>query len=197
MFVIIYIVILGALFITMKSIEADKIDLVGLHAVNLIKVYDESEKINLYLDLASKHARDNALKTLAENIGYNDASTCEKTQKTLVEQDQYIILNTCPVLNTEEEFKAQLKKELESFLKKYGSSYFETNYAKLNIKRVEKSYNELYTDSVKNLDINIEDSESSLMIAFSGLNLPIEGAEQSFITLKPKTKIQRRRPWRQ
>lgn len=194
MFVIVNILIIGALFITMQSIENDRQDLVGLRAVHLMKSYDEAEKMNLYLDLASKYASRKTMKILAENGGYNEEADCEKTQKTIIDQEQYIILNTCQILNPEKEFEAQFKKELKLFVENYKSSYAQTGYAELfGIREAKQTdYNGLYTNAFRNSNmINSEDSDNNLIIILSDISLPVEAAENSFINIKPKTRIKK------
>src|SRR3989344_6075486 len=128
LFIIIIPIILAALLYVMSQTEAQKEDLVGLKAINLIKLYDETEKIDLYLDLSSKYSNKNTLKSLAANGGYSDDNRCEKTEATLLEKESYVIWNTCPILNLNQEFLIQFKKELKSFINNYQSVYSNTNY---------------------------------------------------------------------
>lgn len=185
LFVFFSIAVLGMLFYIMQTTESKKEDFIGLKAINIIKTYDEAEKINLYLDLATKYSYENAIKNLAENGGYSADTKCEKTQQDLVDQEQYVIWNTCPVLDSNKEFKNQLKKELKIYLTKYESSYIDLDYEELELEKPEKSQNQIFTETVRNTNLlSIENS----ILTFSDMDLYIENAENSKLTLKPKTK---------
>jgi len=192
LFVFSSIVILGVLFYVMNTTEAKKEDFVGLKAVNIIKTYDEAEKINLYLDLAAKYSYENTLKNMAENGGYSSEAKCEKTQPNLIDQEPYVIWNTCPVLNPDKEFELQFKKEIKDYINKYESSYIGLNYGELNLKSPGISHNDIFTKALQDTNLlNIENSENNLIVTFSDIDLQIENTESSKITIKPKTKTQK------
>lgn len=194
LFVLLMPLILGTLYGIMYLEEAKKTDLVGLEAINIIKANDEVEKINIYLDLAAKHSSENALKILASNGGFSGGSTCKKTEKTLTEQEEYVIWNTCPVLNPEREFKIQLKNEFKSFIDIYESSYQQTNYEKpLEMTTQEQvNYNNLYTENTRKAEVaEIEEAEDNYIISLSEISLPVEGSQDSAITFAPKTSLEK------
>src|SRR3989344_5086277 len=149
LFVIITALILSVLFYTVKTAVDEKQDLIGLRATNLVKLYDETEKINIYLDLSAQYSSDKSARILAENGGYAENNRCEKTQ------DGYVIWNTCPVLNPSLEFETQFKKELKFYVDKYNSSYKNRDYKKsFEMEHNETlNYNNIYTESVRNSNI--------------------------------------------
>ncbi len=192
LFVMVVPVILAALLGVIISAENDKESFVGFRAVKILKAFDESEKINLYIDIAAEHSKENAFKNTAENGGYNSGSRCEKTQKTVVNQESYIIWNTCPVLNPEKEFEAELKNELKSFFQIYKSSYKNADLARIfgRSSQNRQDYSVFYTENVRNANIlEIQKNNNEFVIAISDITLPIEETEDSAATLAPKTKI--------
>ncbi len=187
LFVMIVPVILAALLGVMISAENDKEDFVGFRAVKIIKALDESGKISFYIDLAAQHSKENALKNIAENGGYNSQNRCEKTEKTLVNQEEYVIWNTCPVLNIKKEFETEFKKELKSFLQNYKSSYRTAGYEK---SRDMQDYAVFYTDNTRNSTIiKTETQGNEFITTISDIALPIEETADSAVTLTKKTKI--------
>lgn len=187
LFVMVVPVILAALLGVMISAENDKEDFVGFRAVKIIKALDESEKISFYIDMAAQHSKENALKNIAENGGYNPQNRCEKSEKTLVNQEEYVTWNTCPVLNIKKEFETEFKKELRSFLQNYKSSYRTADYEKFQDRQ---DYAVFYTDNTRNSTIiKIEMQGSEFIITISDIALPIEETTDSAVTLTPKTKI--------
>ncbi len=201
-FIILTIFVLVTLASVINQSALKKDDLIGIQAVTISKLDDESTKILFYLDQATKISTDEALQTLAKNAGYSEGR-CETT-KDLIDKDSYPIINTCPVLNPEEEFKTQLKKDLKEYLKIYNSTYTTMDYKKIfNIDIYQKLdlipetvspeigdfYNYAYTKKVKESNIlNIEKLSNNLIITLTDLDLPIENSPQSIMTIKPKTK---------
>ena len=98
-YVIIYTIILISLFFTTISAANKKEDIIGLRAINLIKANQESDNIELYLDMAAKYSYENSLNKLAENGGYSEENRCEKTQPTIIDREEYVILNTWQVFS--------------------------------------------------------------------------------------------------
>jgi len=193
LFVMIVPVILAALLGVMISAENDKEDFVGFRAVKILKAVDESGKINLYIDVAAEHSKANALKNMAVNGGYNSKNRCEKTARTLVDNEQYVIWNTCPVLNLEKEFETEFKQELKSLLQIYKSLYKTADYEKIlgRSSQNRQDYAVFYTGNVRNASIlSIERKQSEFMITISDIALPVEETADSAIILQPKTKIQ-------
>ncbi len=188
-FVIFTAVILSVLFYIISTTEANKQDLVGLRAVNLIKNYDESEKINIYLDLSAKYASKETWETLANNGGYSENNRCEKTG------DGYVLWNSCPVLNPSQEFISQFKNKFKNKINKYESKYTQLDYKNdLNMENPETQikYAQIYTENVNNSNIiNTEFSGSKLIITLSDVNLPVESAEGSVLVMKPLTSTTR------
>ncbi|MBS3168784.1 hypothetical protein J4216_06665 [Candidatus Woesearchaeota archaeon] len=205
MFAFLTVFILLSLLYVIHDTEAKKSDLIGLNAITLLKLNDELEKNQFYLDLAVNQASKNALKKLADNGGYS-SSRCEKTKTDLIDQDQYILLETCPALKLEEEFKIELKEELKIYITIFESTYQEINleesfglktteFFKLTPKIVkineEYSYKNLYAEAFRISNItNIEKQEDKIIITLTSIVYPIEKTSGSTLTLKPKTKTQ-------
>ena len=213
MFVIFTAVILGVIFYMMYNQESMKNDLVGLRASSLLKAYDEEEKISFYLDLATYYSNNESLRKLAENGGYSESNSCEKTQQNIIDRETYVILNTCSVLNPYLEFKEQLKKEIKNYTSKYQSTYKKTDFQELfDLEKIKEksgrvppgvppesgrtyyeagdSYNEVYTKNVQEVSIlSFGDVGSKILINFSDLILPIENDQLARITLKPRTSV--------
>ncbi|MBS3152869.1 hypothetical protein J4230_05685 [Candidatus Woesearchaeota archaeon] len=201
-YVIIYTIILISLFFTTISAANKKEDIIGLRAINLIKANQESDNIELYLDMAAKYSYENSLNKLAENGGYSEENRCEKTQPTIIDREEYVILNTCQVLDSNGEFQSQLKKEIKYYLNIYESSYTKTSFKDdFNIEKeyprlegvpekIKDDYNYIYTQAIKNTKIEkIEQGSKNLIIAFSDVILPIENDEISYLNLKPEISI--------
>ncbi len=70
-FIVIYAVILAGLLYIVMTEAADKKDLIGLRAANLIRTNQESEKIQMYLDLSAKYSSSTTLDKLGNNGGYS------------------------------------------------------------------------------------------------------------------------------
>lgn len=199
LFVFATIFILGVLFYIIRTTESEKQDLVGLKAITLGKLYDETEKTMLYLNLAAEYSSDKAAAELAENGGYSTNNRCEKTE------EGYVIWNSCPVLNPSEEFAEQLKKELKNYIIKYESSYKSTDFQNmfglarppnlLNIEipaGIDDVYNYIYTRNVRNSNIITNDYiDNNLFISLSDIIYPIENSGSSTLILKPKIKVSR------
>ncbi|MBI2148746.1 hypothetical protein HYU23_03630 [Candidatus Woesearchaeota archaeon] len=199
LYVGIYIFILGALLSVINTAENNKVDFVGLRAINIIKVNQESDKANMYLELASKHSYKEALNKLAENGGYYELNRCEKTSKTTTEQEEYVIWNSCPVLNPSASLVEQIKRELKQYLNIYQSNYYKTELEnQFDITKTEKfyeeipegvrdAYNYLYTKNIQNTNIiKVEFSNEDVIITFSDIAYLIENDEPSYITSKPQ-----------
>ena len=178
LFVVVIPVILAAILLVMSMTEAKRDDLIGQRAGSIIKVYDEAQKIDFFISLSAKHAEKLTLKELAKNGGYNKNNRCEKTEIDLVNQEQYVIINTCPVLDVNEEFTKQFKNELKSFFEMYTTSYSNVD---LNSK---------YQKAVREANIlEITAKDKDLLITISDISLDIENTQDSAIKLTPKIKI--------
>ena len=201
-FVVIYGLILSSLLFTVISSASNKEDLIGLRAMNLIKTEQESEKMFLYLNLATKYSSENTIREIGENGGYSENNRCEKTNPTLIDKNNYVIWNTCPVLDPTAEFIEQLKKEILDYIKLYESTYrktdfeesfdIEKNYPRLEgvSDEIKDDYNYIYTKNFRNTNIlNIQISNDKIIINFSDILLPIENDQPSFTTIKPTTQL--------
>lgn len=178
LFVVVIPIILAAILLVMSMTEAKRNDSIGLKAINIIKAYDEAQKIDFFMDLSAKYSEKTALKELANNGGYSQNNKCEKTEIDLVNQEQYVIVNTCPVLDVNAEFNTQFKNQLKSFLETYITSYSNTDY------------NSKYQKAVREANIlDITNSDQDRLIIVSDISLDIENAEDSAIKLTPKIKI--------
>ncbi|HLC58242.1 MAG TPA: hypothetical protein VJI68_00105 [Candidatus Nanoarchaeia archaeon] len=198
LFVFITIFLLLTMLYVVNDEESEKNDLIGLKAVNIIKLQDETEKIQSYLDLSTKYAANEALKKLAANGGYSEGR-CKKTQKDLINTEEYIILETCPELNINNEFNSQLKEEIKQYIKIYETSYIEADlekyyglgiydYVSSLTKPEELTFNKQYTEKVRETNVlEIKDS----VVYFSEIDLQIENTTDSFIKLSPKIKLQK------
>ncbi len=129
---------------------------------------------------------------MAENGGYNSKNRCEKTPRTLVDQEQYVIWNTCPVLNAKKEFETEFKQELKSFLQIYKSSYKTADYEKIlgRSSQNRQDYAVFYTENVRNSSIlKTEMHNNEFIVSVSDITLPVEETEDSAIILQPKVKV--------
>ena len=138
--------------------------LVGIEATSLYKIYDEAEKFDLYLDLASKQATKETLKILNQHGGYPEDNTCQKS-------GSYVIWNTCPELNTEESFKQAYKTKLNTHIVKYTSTY-----KIYNEDLVEPTTNlqQHYTNTLRQATITNIEIKDKIITTFTTLPLPIE-----------------------
>ncbi len=184
MFVISSIFILSALFAAMWSAEKEKNDLVGLRAVNIIKIGDEIEKIGLYLTLAADYSMPKTISALDANGGYSEDNTCQKTQKTATDQEEYVILNTCPLLDQKKEFGQQLKKDIKSYIDKYESSYRKTEHQSFlwTLEEDKTDYKKMYTDLVRTAALeDLGETDEGFSIKISALSFPVEANTESKI----------------
>lgn len=200
-FIVVYAIILTSLLYIVVTEAAKKQDLVGLKSINIIRTEQESQKIQLYLDLSSKLAYNKTLKVLGENGGYASSDRCEKTQQTVLDQEQYIIWNTCPILNQNAEFEEQFKKEIKNYINIYQSTYQKTNFVDIfNIEKtyprlenvpenIKDDYNYVYTQTVKGINIIDIKTDKYVLVTFSDITLPIENDQPSYLTFKPKTLV--------
>jgi len=208
LFVFTTIFILGALFYVINTTESKREDLVGLKAITLLKTYEEKEKTLDYLDLGIKYASKNAMKSLANNGGYAKKNQCKKIERDILDPEEYILWNTCPVLNLEEEFKEQIKEEVNEYLATYESSYTEIDFEKLFglsiyqklgiIPEVVKAnvtegvYNSIYTENIRTTKIDtLEPVQEGYILSLSTISYPVERSIESFIAFKPKLKIKK------
>ncbi len=70
LFVFATFVMLTLLTYAILSTNANRNDVIGSAAVSLIKIYDEGEKVMIYLDKSSKLDKMNAMRILGENGGF-------------------------------------------------------------------------------------------------------------------------------
>ncbi len=201
LFVIFTAVILSMLLFTMYGTESKKNDLIGLRAISLVKAYDEGSKIEFYLDLSTDYSNKNALNILADNAGYSEKSRCEKLSQTLIDNEEYVLLNTCPVLNLNQEYEEQLKIEIKEYINLYESSYRKIDFNKLGLEITQQQfqdipqdvadpYNYIYTKTVRESNVlTLEDLNNKIKVTFSDMVLPVESSEQSSITIKPVTSL--------
>lgn len=203
MFIFIVVLILSSLYVVIRDAEASKTDLVGMNAITLTKTYDETEKTMLYLDLAAKHASNQAKEILAENGGYSENNRCEKTLTTNSEQIPYVIWNSCPTLNPTEEFVKQFKQEFETFVAAYQSSYEQTDFSEefgvmdydyrppIDVPAgIDDVYNYVITQNTRSSKLmGIQQNNNNLVITLSDIQLAVENSPTSVLVLRPQLRV--------
>ena len=74
LFVIATFVILGTIFYTITNEKINREDLtIGRDAAVLMKIYDEGDKINFFLETSLKYSEEKALNELYDNAGYRNS----------------------------------------------------------------------------------------------------------------------------
>jgi len=189
-------IILGLLYSTIAYEKLKREDMViGLKASNLIKAYDEGDKINFFLEQSLKQSERKALSELYSNSGYKKGSCKDLGSFPILD-------SSCGEFNPEKNFEDLIKKEINEY--KYKSTFEETNIIKLGnllltkisiLPEIEKGlgsdfYKAISENNVNKADIeNIEEKDNNLIIQFTEIELKIEGSLQSAYTIKPEFKL--------
>ncbi len=183
--IIILVVLAFAIVKNSEEREQKYVEAIGYTPLSLIKVYDEGEKVSLYVESAASYASVFAALNLANNGGYSQDSDCARTLEGIV------IWSSCSFFDPESSFKHEFELELKSSLGGYESTYpiFEEKQALVNLRRernllpgdVGVSLVKKYTALVKSLKIHsLQIKEDHLHVMFEEMKFPIEyGTQES------------------
>lgn len=196
-FVVMVVVLLVFFALMMRKNEERRdqeyVEAIGYAPLALIKVYDEAEKVSLYLDQTAEYASIKAIEKLKKNGGYAEENVCDKTPNNIV------IWSSCLSFDPGEEYKKQVEREIKFYTLNYQSTYvpFRENQALVNLRRdvgllpqdIGHSLVEKYTQMVKN--VKIKEINEDGQIIFEPLSFPIEYAPtDSTYTLEPESTIE-------
>ena len=200
LFVLSVFIILGLLYSTIIH-EKNKREnsVIGEQAASLLKVYDEQEKINFFLEQALKYSEKKALSELYNNGGYREKNNCEKS-------GNYVIFDSsCGEFNPEKYFQEILKEEMNLY--KYKSTYKEIEYNEValtpifrflgavpKVEKTQRDFKSLLENEVNNAKISTELKDNYIVIDFTPIKLTIEdttvkGSLESAYSFNPEFKI--------
>ncbi len=181
-FVIVVLVAFSALAYNIKQTKASRQDVIGLKAASIMKVYDEEQKINVYLDQSLKYSKDSAIKELYSNTGYPANNKCRKIPES--SGDRFIILDkSCGNFNPESNFKGILTNNLKPYLQNYKSTYKQFREGDTNIQTIS-------TSNVNSVEIKeITKDNQDLVLTFSDMELKIENSPESSYKFSSKLTI--------
>ena len=203
LFVISTLIILSSLTYIIETTKLARQDNVGMQATSIIKSYDESEKIQFYLDQSIKYVSKQALNELYSNAGYPQNNSCRKIPATPTEQRYIILDKSCGFFNPEENFKNLLNEKLKNYYQNYKSQYksFSVNQKKhpgiiqsfsdKNMDKYDKSILQESELQVKKLQIKeIKQENNNLFVTFSEIQLQIENSPGSYHKFEPKAVVE-------
>lgn len=205
-FIVVTLMFLSSLVFVIETTKLGRNGIIGLEAVSIIKIYDEAEKIQFYLEESAKDSSENALDELYLNAGYQNNNKCRKIPKTESEPRYIILDKTCGEFNIEENYKGLLKNNLNEYIKKYKSSY--KTFNKLPVKnsklleslnlipeQIEAEQGEIINSiaakNTNNAEINSITINDNLNLEFSEIELRIEKSPESYHKFTPKVSIQK------
>ena len=180
--VILTLVILTAMAFTIKQTNIQReLEPTGAQAAAIFKIYDEAEKVHLYLEKSSNFAVQNTLNTLDKQGGF--ANTCGTGKFATPGSTGYTLINNCESVNPSEEFEKALKQELKKYTQSYKSTYVLEDLAgttkllqSLGIipETVEAEQQRNHENAIQNLNLNsIEETSETITLHFEDLSLPI------------------------
>jgi len=175
--VVLTLVVLTSLAITMLNTNKSRNDaVIGQSSIEMLKCYGEAEKAMLYLEMASKYAKNNTLKALNNNIGY---SSCKID---LLGDKGYAIINSCTGTDINKNFEEQFKKELKEYTSLYESSYSISKNQQgileyfVGSEETEANYKDYYSTIINNLkDPSLNTENNNLKVEFGEIKFPVEG----------------------
>ena len=202
-FAIFSIVILSVLLVSiMKANTSHDDDIIGLDAVYISKIFDEGERIKLYLDYSVKFSKNKAADILMVNAGYTVESTCKKIE-------DYVLLSPdCGQYDPSRNFEKVFSNELNNYKKAYISVYSDVDIQRIYEQRFkDKIFGDLFRSSRIISDTiapersfiavysekQVSDSFfiiGSNIISFSDIKLMIESSANSAYTITPKYKFE-------
>ena len=161
-FTLLILLILGTAII-IKNQDLTKQGKIGLEAISLFKIYDETEKVDFYILQSASYSKMDTLSRIKDNGGYPEKNQCQKTQ------DEYPIWNTCPKLNLEQNFKTQFKIRLQQYLNNYQSTHtiFAKSITKDKTTREildQKEVTQIFTNKVKQSKIESLETKDNKII---------------------------------
>ena len=135
----------------------------GEESLKIIKIYNEAEKSQFYLEQAAEFSKEISLDIINKNMGYSKECRSQTLTNTF--------WNDCPSLNVENEFEMLLKENLKNYIKNYESY---KSYDPLKPYDV----NQEYTKLIQNLEIEVRKENNLLIISSKPVIYPIEGDTQ-------------------
>ncbi len=202
LFILVVIVTLGVLAYTIETTKANRKDTIGLRAVSLLKTYDEAEKINLYIEQASKYSSQKAINELYTNAGFGENNKCRKIPATSAEPKSVILDKNCGVFDVEKTFKEIFSEEIKPYILNYKSTYQSFTYQEttgsgifktfgLIPKPVQPEQGDIFPAvserNTKRTEIKeIIEKGDDLVLVFSEIELKVENSPESKYVFAPK-----------
>lgn len=205
--IIITLVIFGALAFAIhnNNLEREKEIPIGTQAIALIKIYNEAERANFYVENSAVQSQELALTTIANNAGYTEKNSCKKTQKTIGDEQLMIFDSSCGIFDPEASYQQQFKESLSKYLYAYDSSYQPTGLDPSILKQIADFFNgEVKIDEGKYIKLvsaaliralSIESNEinnNKEIITFRPIKYPIEfSSDNSYYEYRIKIELKK------